>query len=265
MQIMKTSVGLVLLLSAVLFAYAARAEESCTKIVATGHPEYPPMAFKEGDRIDGAAALLVGEIAKELKVPLETKYMGSWSEAQSATREGKADMIIGVYSNDERTEYLDYVDPPFAYDPVQVFVANDQSFDFKGPENLIGKKGIANAGESFGTTFDDFLKEKLTVTRVDGLAAGFDALLSGDADYLIAAYYPATAALVRSGLDDKVQPLEPALLSEELFVAFSKKSPCVDLSSEFGEGITEMTEDGRFRELVRNALRQWGADESFKD
>lgn len=262
---MKNDVGLILLLSSVLFAFAARAEESCTKIVATGHPEYPPMAFKEGDRIHGAAPLLVGEIAKELKVPLETKYMGSWSEAQSATREGKADMIIGVYSNDERTEYLDYVDPPFAYDPVQVFVANDQWFDFKGKEDLVGKKGIANEAESFGTTFDAFLKEKLTVTRADGLAAAFDALLSGDADYVIAAYYPATAELVQLGLDDKIQPLQPALFSEELFVAFSKKSPCVALSSEFSEGITEMTEDGRFRELVRNALREWGADESFKD
>jgi polar amino acid transport system substrate-binding protein len=265
MQIMKKGVGLSLLLAAILFAYAARAEESCTKIVATGHPEYPPMAFKKGDRIVGAAPLLVGEIAKELEVPLETKYMGSWSEAQSATREGKADMIIGVYYNDERTEYLDYVKPPFVYDPVQVFVANDQSFEFKGQEDLVGKKGIANEGESFGTTFDAFLKEKLTVTRVDGLAAAFDALSSGDADYVIAAYYPATAELVRLGLDDKIQPLEPELFSEELFVAFSKKSPCVALSSKFGEGITEMTEDGRFRELVRNALRQWDADESSKD
>jgi polar amino acid transport system substrate-binding protein len=82
---------------------------------------------------------------------------------------------------------------------------------------------------------------------------------------VIAAYYPATAELVRLGLDDKIQPLEPELFSEELFVAFSKKSPCVALSSKFGEGITEMTEDGRFRELVRNALRQWDADESSKD
>ena len=60
--------------------------------------------------------------------------MGSWSDAQSATRAGEADMIIGVYYNDERNEYLEYVDPPFVYDPVQVFVANDQTFEFLGQE-----------------------------------------------------------------------------------------------------------------------------------
>jgi polar amino acid transport system substrate-binding protein len=254
---MKGSVCLSLLIATTFTACVARADETCTRIVATGHPDYPVMAFKGGDRIKGAAPLLI-------KVPFDSKYMGSWSEAQSATREGNADMIIGVYYNDERAQYLEYVEPPFAYDPVQVFVANDDPFEFKGQDDLIGKKGVANEGESFGTTFDAFLKDKLTVTRVDGLPAAFDALLSGDADYVVAAYYPVTAELVRLQLDDKIQPLEPELFSEELFVAFSKKSPCVALSPKFGKGITELTEDGRFREMVRDALGEWEA-QSFQD
>ena len=88
--------------------------------------------------------------------------------------------------------------------------------------------------------------------------------MSGDADYVVAAYYPVTAELVRLQLDDKIQPLEPELFSEELFVAFSKKSPCVALSPKFGKGITELTEDGRFREMVRDALGEWEA-QSFQD
>jgi len=261
---MKGRVCLSLLVAAMFSVTAARAEETCTKIVATGHPNYPVMAFRVGDDIKGAAPLLIAEIAKELEVPFESKYMGSWSEAQSAARDGKADMIIGVYYNEERAEYLDYVEPPFAYDPVQIFVAGDNAFDFKGQDDLIGKKGVANRGESFGTAFDAFLKDKLTVTRADGLSAAFDALTSGDADYVIAAYYPATSELARLALNDNIQPLEPELLSQELFVAFSKKSPCAALSPKFGEGITEVTEDGRFRELVRAALREWDA-QSIED
>ena len=264
MSNMKRSVCLGLFMVAMVSAPVARADETCTKIVATGHPDYPVMAYKEGDLIKGAAPLLVAQIANDLEVPFESRYMGSWAEAQSATREGKADMIIGVYYNDERAQYLDYVQPPYAYDPVQVFVANDGQFEFKGQNDLIGKKGVANEGESFGTTFDAFLKDKLTVKRVDGLSAAFDALLSGDADYVIAPYYPGTSDLARLGLSDKITALEPELFSEELFVAFSKKSPCVALSPKFGKGITEMTEDGRFRELVRDALREWDA-ESLQD
>ena len=210
---MKKGICLVVLLAAMSSAYAVHADEACKKIVATGHPEYPAMAFKEEDRIDGAAPLLVAEIAQELHVPFEAKYMGSWSEAQSAVRAGKADMIIGVYYNDERAKYLDYVQPAFAYDPVVVFVASDMPFEFKGQDDLVGKKGVANEGESFGTTFDAFLKDKLTVTRVDGLCAAFEALLSGTADYVIAPYYPGTAQLARQDKEDNIVSLEPPLLS----------------------------------------------------
>jgi len=94
---MKRSVCLGLLAAAMVSASVARADKTCTKIVATGHPDYPVMAFKQGDLIKGAAPLLVAEIADGLEVPFESKYMGTWAEAQSATREGKADMIIGVY------------------------------------------------------------------------------------------------------------------------------------------------------------------------
>jgi hypothetical protein len=59
--------------------------------------------------------------------------------------------------------------------------------------------------------------------------------------------------------------LEPPLLSEELFVAFSKTSPCAALAPKFGAGITEMTEDGRFRDLVDDVLAEWGVEESAQE
>ena len=262
---MKKAVWLTVLLAAAFAAHGVRGDETCKKIVATGHPEYPVMAFKDGDQIVGAAPLLVGEIAQELNVPFEAKYMGSWSEAQSAARAGKADMIIGVYYNDERAEYLDYVQPAFAYDPVVVFVSSDKPFKFKGQDDLIGKKGVANEGESFGTAFDAFLKDKLTVTRVDGLQPAFQALLSGTADYVIAPYYPGTAEVAQQDKGDKIVSLEPPLLSEELFIAFSKKSPCAALAEKFGAGITQMTEDGRLGELVDSVFTDWEAEDSPGD
>src|SRR4029077_8817606 len=105
---------------------AAFAEDTCTKIVATGHPQYPAIAYKDGDNIAGAAPMLVEAIAKNLKIPLESKYMGTWADAQAAARDGKADMIFGIYYNDERATYLDYVQPAFMFDEVVVFVAKGQ-------------------------------------------------------------------------------------------------------------------------------------------
>src|SRR4029077_17583172 len=126
---------------------AAFAADECTKITATGHPQYPAIAYKDGDNIVGAAPTLVGAIAKDLKIPLESKYMGTWEEAQNAARDGKADMIFGIYYNDERATYLDFVQPAFTFDDVAVFVVKGKDFPFTDKNDLIGKKGVTNQGE----------------------------------------------------------------------------------------------------------------------
>ncbi|MCP4379470.1 MAG: transporter substrate-binding domain-containing protein [bacterium] len=239
----------------------AFAADDCTKIMATGHPDYPAIAFKDGDNIAGAAPDLVAAIAKTLKVPLESKDMGSWEEAQAAARDGKADLIFGIYYNDARVGYLDYVRPAFMFDDVAVFVAKGKEFPFKGQDELmvylIGKKGVTNEGESYGTAFDTFMKNKLDVARTDGIDEAFKELLAGKADYLIAGYHPGHAEAAKSGLKGKIVSLEQALLTAEMFVAFSKKSPCRSLASDFGQGITEMTTDGSFDKMLNAATTKW--------
>src|SRR4029077_2248090 len=166
--IMKRFLCLGAFVAVALTANATFAAEECAKITATGHPQYPVIAYKDGDNIAGAAPMLVEAIAKDLKVPLESKFMGSWSDAQAAARDGKADMIFGIYYNDERAAYLDYVKPAFMFDEVVVFVAKDKPFPYKDENDLIGKKGATNQGESYGNDFDAFIKDKLTVARTDG-------------------------------------------------------------------------------------------------
>ena len=248
-------------LAALTLTSNAFAADTCTKIVSTGHPQYPAIAFKEGDSIKGAAPALVKAIAKNLNIPLESKYMGNWSEAQAAARDGKADMIVGVYFNDDRAKYLDYVKPAFVFDPVVAFVAKDKKFPYKGKKDLIGKKGATNKGESYGTKFDAFMKDKLTVARTDGLEDAFKDLVAGKVDYVLAGYYPGDAKLSRMGIDDKVEALEPALLSAEMFLAFSKKSPCASMASKFGQGITELTTDGSFNKMLTGSIAEWDADQ----
>ena len=254
---MKRFLCLSVFVALALTGKATFAADECTKIIATGHPQYPAIAYKDGDNIVGAAPMLVEAIAKQLNIPLESKYMGSWEDAQAAARDGKADMIFGIYYNDERATYLDYVQPPFTYDDVAVFVVKGKEFDFKGQDDLIGKKGVTNQGESYGAEFDAFMKDKLDVARAAGIDAAFKDLLAGNADYLIAGYYPGLAEAAKEGLKDKVVALDQALLSAEMFVAFSKKSPCRSLADKFGQEITVMTTDDSFDKMLVNAEADW--------
>ena len=256
---MKRFLCLSVFVALTLTGNATFAADECTKITATGHPQYPVIAYKDGDKIVGAAATLVETIAKKLNVPLESKYMGTWEEAQAAARDGKADMIFGIYYNDERATYLDYVQPAFMYDDVAIFVVKGKEFPFTGQNDLIGKKGVTNLGESYGNEFDAFIKDKLDVTRADGIDDAFKDLLAGKADYLIAGYYPGLAEAAKAGLKDKVVALNQALLSAEMYVAFSKKSPCRSLAEKFGQEITVMTTDDSFDKILAEAEKAWEA------
>jgi polar amino acid transport system substrate-binding protein len=261
---MKRFLGLTVFVALALTGNATFAADECAKITATGHPQYPAIAYKDGDNIVGAAPSLVGAIAKDLKIPLESKYMGTWEEAQAAARDGKADMIFGIYYNDERATYLDYVQPAFMFDDVAIFVVKGKEFPFKGQDDLIGKKGVTNQGESYGTAFDAFIKDKLEVARTDGIDDALKDLVAGKADYLIAGYYPGLAEAAKAGFKEKVVPLDQAVVTAEMFVAFSKKSPCRSLAEGFGKGITEMTTDGRFDAMLQDAIKQWDAAQAKK-
>jgi polar amino acid transport system substrate-binding protein len=256
---MKRFLCLSVFVALTLSGNATFAADECVKITATGHPQYPVIAFKDGDNIVGAAPKLVEAIAKNLNIPLESKYMGSWEDAQAAARDGKADMIFGIYYNDERATYLDYVQPAFMFDPVAVFVAKGKEFPFAGQDDLVGKRGVTSQGESYGNEFDTFMKEKLDVARADGINSAFKDLLAGKADYLIAGYYPGLAEAAKEGIKDEVVALNQALLTSEMFVAFSKKSPCRSLADKFGQEITVMTTNDSFDKMRSEAQKAWEA------
>jgi len=256
---MKRLLGFSVFVALALTGNATFAADECVKITATGHPQYPVIAYKDGDNIVGAAPSLVEAIGKAINVPVESKYMGTWEDAQAAARDGKVDMIFGIYYNDERATYLDYVQPAFTYDDVAVFVVKGKEFPFKDKSDLIGKKGVTNQGESYGTEFDAFMKDKLDVARAAGIDAAFSDLIAGKADYLIAGYYPGLAEAAKDGIKGKVVPLDQALLSQEMFVAFSKKSSCRSLADKFGQQITVMTTDGSYDKMVTDATAAWDA------
>ncbi len=61
-------------------------------------------------------------------------------------------------------------------------------------------------------------------------------------------------------VENKVKALEPSLLSPEMFVAFSKKSPCVSLMPKFSEALTVLTTDGSFHQMVQDAVAAWDSE-----
>ncbi len=244
-----------------LFQTYAHAE-SCRSLVITGHPSYPPVAWGTKGSITGAAPTLVTTIAKDLGVKeVVSRNFGSWASAQKAAKEGKADIIFGIYRNDEREAYLNYVDPPFMLDPVEIAVRKGERFSFEKWDDLVGKKGVTNEGESYGNEFDAFMTKNLTVERTKGVNKAYTALLDKKADYVIVGSYPGRNEAKKLGITGKIEFLPKELNSFSMYVAFSKKSKCFEaLKDGFSTKIKEYSRRGVIQQLLNDADKNWSVN-----
>lgn len=238
----------------------AQAQQACAALVMTGHPAYPPVAWAARGKIVGAAPALVRGIAGRLGVEeVVTKDYGSWAGAQAAARSGEADVIFGIYKNDERAAYLDFIEPPFMTDPVAIVVRWGAGFAFGEWSDLRGRKGVTNAGESYGDKFDAFMAKELTVARAQGVDKAFAALLAQEADYMIIGLYPGRNEARRLDIVDKVAFLPKELLSSAMYVAFSKQSKCgATLRAGFATEIKTAVDSGMVRQLLEAADKSAG-------
>lgn len=244
------------ILFSVVFVQGITAAE-CTKLRITGHPEYPPVGWRQGDHIAGAGVAAVTKIASDLGLSVDPVYAGSWADAQTAARNGLVDIIFGIYFNQNRATYLDYVRPAFMIDPVVVMVRKGEAFRFNTREDLVGKKGVTNEGESYGSDFDKFMNERLTVARAKGTGATFHELIEGKADYMIVGLYPGRAEARRLGIQDKVEALPQPLISADMFIAFSKKSSCRGYLKAFGAKVADMVKGHSMQTMLLDATSEW--------
>jgi polar amino acid transport system substrate-binding protein len=254
---MKTALRLGYLFATYFLLLGSASAIDCEHIIVTGHPAYPPLLWARGLSLDGAPVRIIEKLGNELGLRIDVVNVESWENALSSVRTGKADVIAGIYLNEERTGWLEFVDPPYLQDTVSAIVSKKRPIKYSSQADLVGYRGIANKAESFGDRFDGFMASQLSVERADGLASAFELLLAGQTDYLINGTYPALNTAIERGIRDQIMVLTPPLVETSVYIAFSKNSPCKDLASVFGKGIERMTKSGEIKTIVERTIDDW--------
>jgi polar amino acid transport system substrate-binding protein len=93
------------------------------------------------------------------------------------------------------------------------------------------------------------MTQKLTVARSEGADQAFKDLLVG--------LYPGLADAAKTGVKGQVEPLKTQLLKADMFIAFSKKSPCLGQIKAFGRKLSAMRANGSIETIVRDATKTW--------
>lgn len=225
-------------------------------IIISGHPEYPPITWQEGNKIVGVAIELVQTIFTELNVPYKVVPTGPWARVQMNAEKGRIDVITSLYINPDRQSYMHFCEF-FMIDPVSIFVLKGKTFPFKKWEDLIGKKGNTVRGESYGKNFDSFIIERLEIERVTTVAQNFFKLEKERIDYAIIGLYPGLSNASIIGFKEKIEVLPQNITEENLYMAFSKKSKHIKLIPQVNEIIIRLKKEGLIDKWIEKYLKYY--------
>ena len=229
------------------FSIAAGSETE--KVIISAHPGYPPISWQQQDTLVGVAVEMAEQIFTELGIPYEIRVTGPWARVQIAAKHGDIDVIAAAYKNPERETFMDYT-LPFMKDPVVVFVWKGKSFPFNRWEDLIGKQGGTNIGESYEKEFDRFMDQKLTMTKVPKTIQNFKKLEKGRIDYFVFGLYPGLADASTTGYEDKIEVLPQPVVNADFYMAFSKKSAFRHLIPEIDNIIERYKKEGKIEKWI---------------
>ncbi len=230
-------------------------------MIVSGNPDSPPISWDKNGKLMGVGPELATKILSELKVPLSLQVAGSWQQVQDKTRDGAVDMIVAAYKNKERQAYMDY-SIPFMESPVVIVVKKGSSFPFSSWKSLVGKKGVAHSGESFGEKLDAFIKSDLNVDYLPYERA-FQMLAEDTADYLIIDLFPAIIYSKLLNAEDKVEFFDTPASIQHFHITISKKSPYLKLLPEINKKLKQLQEQKYIKKLIVEQYKQW--NRSFQE
>ncbi len=219
-------------------------------LIASGHPEWAPIMWRDNDKIVGAGPDLVDMICSDLKIKCEIKYEGQWQEVQDKAKSGEVDMLVAAYKTSERETYMNYSDT-YTIDPITLFIKSGTILNYKNWENLIGKKGVVMTGDSYGQEFDNYIKEKLTVESVPTAKDAFDKIISNDANYFVYCLYCGQKEIKSLSLSGQVESIPDYVAAENFYITISKKSPFAKYMPEINKLIKKYKSDGTIDKLIR--------------
>lgn len=250
------------LLVTVLLAGAAQAQEpACTRLTASGNPQYPPYLWRDPQdeqSLVGASAELMQWLAKEIGLPIETRYVGPWGRVQEEMRAGRLDLIAGAFFTLPRTEYMDYFHPAFRETRSVVWTRGNHALNYRRWSDLTGLQGITVINNSFGVEFDAYARRALKMTQVATIEQAIQMLQRGRADYLVYEDAPAEAYIARQG-GVPLKAQLPAVANEGLHLALSHRSRCntPELRGKLARAMYKLAQDKPMARWVEQAIQLW--------
>jgi polar amino acid transport system substrate-binding protein len=252
------SLGILLL---AIGGLATAQSTSCTKLVATGNPEYAPYLWRDAQQPDllvGANADLMQWLSKEIGIPIETRYAGSWARVQEQMRAGRVDLIAGAFLTVPRLEYMDYFYPVFRTTRTVIWTRKQDRFTYKKWDDLRNRKGLTVINNSFGDSFDRYAKANLKLDAVPMLEQAYRMLSVGRVDYVIYEEDPGMAFAEMLKYRDFTTS-KISVSNEGLYLTMSHLSACntPEVRGRIAKALYKLNQGKTMDGLVASNIDRW--------
>ncbi|NIY75798.1 transporter substrate-binding domain-containing protein [Thalassospira sp. HF15] len=243
------------------FVSDADSPRDCSRLVASGNPDYPPYLWvaRDGETLKGAAAEFIKRVGEIAGVEIDVIYSGNWGRVQQHMRDGTIDLIAGAFLTLPRLDYMDYFYPAFQGTRTVIWTRDNLDLRYREWSDLVGIDGLTVINNSFGQAFDTYARHNLTIREVPSLEQGLQMLSLGRTEYLIYEEFPGKAVAVHENINN-IRSYETPVSTENLYLTMSHSSECNtgDLRGRVSRAVFDLVSRGVMTELLEASVQEWG-------
>jgi polar amino acid transport system substrate-binding protein len=235
------TVGLVILIAGCI------APEEKPAAVISGHQDwYPAMNISgDGKNISGTGVEATQKVLTLIGIKSSSQNVGPWDVVQEKAKTGEIDMIVALYKTKEREEYL-YFSDAYMSDPINLFMKTGKEFSYKNKEDLVGKKGVATIGDSYGQEIDDYIVQaNLNIIRVSTPQEAFTLLKEEKVDYFIYSLWAGRKVINELNISE-IEESE-TVSNQPFYIGVSKKSPFANRIAEINSSLKKLIANGEIK------------------
>lgn len=231
------------------------------KAVVSGHFNRPPLDWREGSSLKGAAVELISIILTDLDIEHEPRHGGPWARVLDMLKTGGVDIMTGLYINEQRKQFAVFTEP-FFEDRISIFVWSERPFAFQELDDLKDKRFGEIIGATRGQQFDKWLKENAQVQYLSTHNSNFKMLEANRIDCFVFSHFPGLMRIKQAGFEGRIVPLPHPVTIKPLYFAVSKKSPLVHLVPQINARLLQLKQEGVIEQLIQKHIDNYIASHS---
>lgn len=228
--------------------------EPCDQVVLAGDAGWPPYIIVNDDGVSGIGVKLAEKIFGQLDIPVKTIAFYNHLELLQALRTGDIDVLVSTYPNNDITSTTNLIQPEYLLDPITVAVKTNNIGNASSWESLAGHNGVMDMTFTADQQSQDFFEVYLNVRDKLDLGKAIDAVLDGDAFYILGSKNQLQYTIAENDLQNLLVISSKVQRPASIYMAFRKGSPCNQYAPFLTKRLQDYKNDGTVDGLVNSYI-----------